>query len=46
MELKFGAINNVERKFIVVRHDGLDKFLSDLELYDEYLITQFYYEGI
>ncbi len=45
MELKVGAINNIERKYIVVRHDGLDKFLSDLELCDEYWITQFYYKG-
>jgi len=45
MNLKVGAINNVEKKFVVVRHDGLDSFLSNLELCDEYLITQFYYDG-
>lgn len=45
MKLKVGAINNVERKFVVVRHDGLDNFLSALTLCDEYWITQFYYDG-
>ncbi len=45
MKFKVGAINNVERKFVVVRDDVLASFLSNLELYDEYLLTQFYHEG-
>lgn len=42
MELKIGNLNNIERKFIPVRKNNLEKYLNQLIKVESYKITQFY----
>ena len=45
MELVVGLLNNLERKFISVREDSLDKYLNTITKIDEYEIIQTYYNN-
>ncbi len=45
VKLRLGKINNEERKFIPTKMEYLEKYLSEIEYKEEYILTQTYLNG-